>query len=228
MDLVELSRAERLAFVYTNEMGRSYLVPSVAATSTWKGGNEASFLSLASSTPSFSACSFVKGRKYSTCGFSEMFSITTLTVFLEKLFSKLTTRTKLTFLKFCGGVNVDGNIFVDVSGFCTLENTLPAKERTAVASDNTFMLTILIDVPFYDSGQISVKGGQLLLIELNRTRQSLCRGARVFQGVLTLAAFTRVLELSRLRRLAASWGVKMGTVGAATVPGGIFWVALAT
>lgn len=55
MDLVELSRAEWLAFVYTFDMGRSYLVPSVAATSTWKGGNEASFLSLASSTPNFSA-----------------------------------------------------------------------------------------------------------------------------------------------------------------------------
>lgn len=84
-------------------------------------------------------------------------------VFLEKLFSKLITRTKLTFLKFCGGVNVDGSIFVDVSGFCTLENALPAKERTAVANDNTFMLTILINVAFYGSGRISFRGGPIVV-----------------------------------------------------------------
>lgn len=84
-------------------------------------------------------------------------------VFLGKLFSKFTTRTKLTFLKCCGGVNVDGSIFVDVSGFCTLENALPAKERTAVASDNTFILKILIDVPFYGSGRISFKGGPIVV-----------------------------------------------------------------
>lgn len=69
----------------------------------------------------------------------------------------------MTFLKVCGGVNVDGNMFVDVSGFCTLENALPAKERTAVASDNTFMLTILIDVPFYGSGRISFRGGPVVV-----------------------------------------------------------------
>ena len=54
---------------------------------------------------------------------------------------------------------------------------------------------------------------QLLSIERNRTRLSLCRGAWVFQGVLTLAASTRVLELSRLWRLAASSGVKIGYSG---------------
>ena len=128
-------------------------------------------------------------------------------VFLGKLFSKLTTRTRLIFRKFCGGENVDGNMFVDVSGFCTLENALPAKERTAVASDNTFMLTIPINVP--PCSVASMQPGGWLIDRQLRKGLNGCPSLRslgLSQGVLTLSAHRRALELSRLRRLTATCG----------------------
>lgn len=44
-------------------------------------------------------------------------------------------------------MNVDGRMFCDEAGFVTvdLERAAPAKERTAVASDNAFMLTMPTD-----------------------------------------------------------------------------------
>lgn len=44
-------------------------------------------------------------------------------------------------------MNVDGRIFCDEAGFVIvdLERAAPAKERTAVASDNAFMLTMPTD-----------------------------------------------------------------------------------
>ena len=56
-------------------------------------------------------------------------------------------RIMFVFLNTWGGVNVDLRIFCGEPGFVTvdLERAAPAKERTAVASDNAFMLTMPTD-----------------------------------------------------------------------------------